>query len=182
MLPTLKAPLEEGVVTKLRAGDRVEVNGTIYTARDAAHRRLNELIENGAPLPFDLQGQIIYYMGPTPAPPGRVIGAAGPTTSSRMDIYTPALVSRGLRASIGKGKRSEQIKKLCCENLFVYLVALGGAGALLSQHIRNCRLLTYEDLGPEAVHILEVRRFPAVVCYDCHGGDLYEQGRKEWCV
>ena len=176
MFFSLTTPLSLPEVKELKAGDEVALNGIIYTARVAAHARLIKLIKEDKELPFDLSGQVIYYVGPTPAPPGRAIGSAGPTTSYRMDKYTPALLERGLRGVIGKGKRSEDVKKLFAVYGAVYFVAIGGAGALLSSHITDCRVIAYPELGPEAVYELEVKSFPAIVCYDAWGGDLYKEG------
>ena len=180
MLLSLKTPLSQPEVRKLKAGDQVALNGIIYTARDAAHARLIKLIEEDQDLPFEISGQVIYYVGPTPAAPGRCIGSAGPTTSYRMDKYTPQLLERGLRGVIGKGKRSEQVKQLFPAFGAVYFVAVGGAGALLSSHITNSKIIAYPELGPEAIYQLEVKAFPAIVCYDAWGGDLYEEGRKQY--
>jgi fumarate hydratase subunit beta len=176
----LTTPLSEAVVMGLRAGQQVLLNGVIYTARDAAHRRMIEALERGEELPFDVRGQVIYYVGPTPAPPGRVIGAAGPTTAGRMDRYAPALLARGLKGMIGKGPRSDEVKAAIQQHRAVYFGGIGGAGALLAQHIIAAELIAYEDLGTEAIRKLEVRDFPLVVINDCHGGDAYEEGRKRW--
>ena len=180
MLLSLNTPLSDAEILNLKAGDQVELNGIIYTARDAAHSRLIRLIEEGRDLPFDLSGQIIYYVGPTPAKPGRVIGSAGPTTSYRMDKYTPQLLKMGLKGIIGKGKRSPKVKELFSQYQAVYLVAIGGAGALLSSHIKSAEIIAYPDLGPEAIYKLEVKSFPVIVCYDAKGGDLYEEGRSRF--
>ncbi len=176
----LSAPLTDADVERLRAGDRVLISGTVYTARDAAHARLVELLKRGEPLPFDLEGQIIYFVGPTPAPPGRPIGSAGPTTAYRMDPYSPILIEHGLKAMIGKGKRSPEVREALRRHKAVYLGAVGGAGALLSQRIVSAEVVAYEDLGPEAVRRLVVKDFPAVVVNDAHGGDLYEEGRARY--
>ena len=176
----LTTPLSEAVVMGLRAGQQVLLNGVIYTARDAAHRRMIEALERGEELPFDVRGQVIYYVGPTPAPPGRVIGSAGPTTAGRMDRYAPALLERGLRGMIGKGPRSAEVKAAIQQHKAVYFGGIGGAGALLAQHIVAAELIAYEDLGTEAIRRLEVRGFPVVVINDCHGGDAYAEGRERW--
>ncbi|MEW5725802.1 MAG: Fe-S-containing hydro-lyase [Thermodesulfobacteriota bacterium] len=176
----LTTPLSRSDLEPLAAGDTVLISGTIYTGRDAAHKRLVEALGRGESLPFDPEGQVIYYVGPSPAPPGRVIGAAGPTTSYRMDPYTPALLTRGLRAMIGKGRRSEEVKKAMREHGAVYLGAIGGAGALLSRAILDVRIIAYEDLGPEAVRRLIVNDFPAVVVNDLYGRDLYQEGQKKY--
>jgi fumarate hydratase subunit beta len=178
----LRPPLDEQTVEKLRAGDRVRITGTLLTARDAAHRRLVEARRAGEPLPVDVRGQIIYYVGPTPAPPGRVVGAAGPTTAGRMDVYTPELLAAGLKAMIGKGFRSAEVIAALARCRAVYLGAVGGAGALLAQHIRRAEVVAYADLGPEAIRRLEVVDFPAYVINDCHGGDLYREGQREWAA
>jgi len=176
----LKTPLTDEDVEKLKAGDIVYLTGTIYTARDAAHKRLVDLIEKGEPLPFDLKGAVIYYVGPTPPKPGEPIGSAGPTTSYRMDSYAPILIKHGQKGMIGKGKRNEDVKEACKKYKAVYFGAVGGAGALLSQRIKSAEVIAYPELGPEAVRKLEVEDFPVVVVNDCYGNDLYEQGRKEW--
>ncbi len=176
----LTAPLSDADVEQLSAGDRVLITGAVYTARDAAHARLVELIRKGEELPFDLAGQIVYFVGPTPAPAGRPIGSAGPTTSYRMDPYSPILLDRGLKGMIGKGKRSVEVKEAIRRNKAVYLAAVGGAGALISQRIRSAEIVAYEDLGPEAIRRLVVEDFPAVVVNDCRGGDLYAEGRKQY--
>ena len=169
----LTTPLTDADVEKLVTGDVVFISGHIYTARDAAHKRLVEALDAGEALPFDLKGALIYYVGPSPAPPGRPIGAAGPTTSYRMDTYAPRLHSLGLKGSIGKGKRNDAVKAALCEHKAVYLGATGGAGALLSQRITDARVIAYEDLGPEAIRELTVKDFPLLVINDCHGGELY---------
>lgn len=176
----LKTPLKIENLEPLVIGNRVLITGEIYTARDTAHKRMVGLLDKGEPLPFDLSGQIIYYVGPTPAPPGRPIGAAGPTTSFRMDTYAPRLIERGLKGMIGKGLRSpeviEAIKKWGC----VYFGATGGAGALLSLTIKKAEIIAFEDLGPEAVRKLEVRDFPVVVINDIRGNDLYQENVRKY--
>jgi fumarate hydratase subunit beta len=169
----LTTPLKEDDIIKLRAGDIVLISGKIYTARDAAHKRLIEAINRGDELPFPIEGSVIYYVGPTPPPPNRAIGSAGPTTSYRMDPYAPILYKLGLKASIGKGKRSEEVKKAMQEYKGVYLGATGGAGALLSQRIKEARIIAHEDLGPEAIRELIVEDFPTLVINDVYGGELY---------
>lgn len=149
------------------------LSGTIYTARDAAHQRLFDLLQRGEELPIDINGQVIYYVGPTPAKPGRVIGSAGPTTSGRMDLYTPSLVAHGLKGMIGKGQRSPQVVDALKLHKAIYFGATGGAGALLSKHIKSARVIAYEDLGPEAIYLLEVEDFPLIVVNDTEGNDLY---------
>jgi fumarate hydratase subunit beta len=176
----LTPPLTDQDVLQLTIGDMVLISGVIYTARDAAHKRLVDMLATGAPLPMDLQGQIMYYVGPSPAPPGRVIGAAGPTTSYRMDSYTPTLIRLGLKAMIGKGKRSAEVIEAMKEHKAVYLGATGGAGALISQRIKAAEVIAFPELGPEAVHRLVVENFPTIVINDCQGRDLYEQGVRKY--
>jgi fumarate hydratase subunit beta len=173
----VQLPLTAEEAASLRAGDLVTLSGTVYTARDAAHRRMDEALDRGEPLPFPLAGQAIYYMGPSPARPGRVIGSAGPTTASRMDRYTPRLLDLGLRAMIGKGRRSPEVVAAMVRRGAVYFAAVGGAGALLSRCIRSARVVAYEDLGPEAVRALVLEDFPAVVAIDARGRDLYDRPR-----
>ena len=176
----LTPPLTNEMVKTLVMGDQVLVSGVIYTARDAAHKRLMELLDAGKQLPVDFKGQILYYVGPSPARPGRVIGAAGPTTSTRMDVYTPTMLKLGLKAMIGKGKRSLEVLAALQEFTAVYLGATGGAGALISKCIKAAEVVAFPDLGPEAIHRLEVENLPTIVINDCHGGDLYELGRREY--
>ncbi len=178
----IKSPLDEDTITKLKAGDQVFISGVIYTARDAAHKRLVEALDRGEKLPFDLTNQIIYYMGPSPAKPGQVIGSAGPTTSGRMDSYTPRLIACGLKGMIGKGNRSQAVKDAIKKYKAVYFAAIGGAGALISKSIRKAEVIAYEDLGAEAIHRLEVEDFPATVINDIYGGDLYEQGKAQYQI
>lgn len=170
----LKIPFDREKAEKLRAGDYVYLDGTIYTARDAAHKRMYESLQEGKQLPFDLQDNVIYYMGPSPAREGRPIGSAGPTTASRMDKYTPTLLALGLRGMIGKGKRSEDVKQAIIKNQAVYFAAVGGAGALLSRSIVSSEVIAYDDLGTEAIRKLEVKDFPVIVVIDCAGNNLYE--------
>jgi fumarate hydratase subunit beta len=176
----LTPPLSDQDVMQLEIGDKVLVSGVIYTARDAAHKRLIELINAGKPLPMEIKGQILYYVGPSPARPGRVIGAAGPTTSYRMDSYAPTLIKLGLKAMIGKGKRSPEVIGAMQEYKAVYLGATGGAGALISQCIKAAQVVAFPELGPEAVHRLEVEDLPTIVINDCLGRDLYEVGVKQY--
>lgn len=173
-------PLSDADVASLKAGDRVRLTGVLYTARDAAHGRLLPLIEKGQPLPIDVRGAIIYYTGPTPAQPGDVAGSIGPTTASRMDKFTPALLRLGLKGTIGKGYRGQAVKDALREHRAVYFGTIGGAGALLSRHVRRLEIVAYEDLGTEAIRRLEVEAFPAIVLNDCHGGDLYQDGQKQY--
>jgi fumarate hydratase subunit beta len=171
----LQASLTQEDVRSLKAGDEVLISGIVYTARDVAHKRLCEMIEAGRELPFELAGAIIYFVGPTPAPPGRIIGAAGPTTSSRMDPFSPMLIANGLKAMIGKGYRGEAVREALKKYGAVHLSTLGGAGALLSKHITASEVIAYEDLETEAVRKLKVIDFPAVVAYDCYGNSVYKQ-------
>jgi len=170
---TLTTPLQDADVAKLRAGDVVKLTGTIYTARDAAHKKLMELLDKGEKLPFELKGSVIYYVGPSPAPTGRPIGSAGPTTSYRMDTYAPRLHALGMKASVGKGKRGEAVTKAMRDHTGVYFGATGGAGALLSQRITAAKVIAFEDLGPEAIRELTVKDFPLLVINDSVGGELY---------
>lgn len=170
----LKSPLSEKDVMDLRAGDYVYITGIIYTARDAAHKRMFEALENGEELPFDVKNNIIYYMGPSPEREGKVIGSAGPTTSSRMDKYTPSLLDLGLKGMIGKGKRNDSVKDAIVRNGAVYFAAVGGAGALLSKKIIKSTVIEYDDLGTEAIRELEVKEFPVIVVMDSLGNNLYE--------
>ena len=173
-------PLTTEIVESLRAGDEVQISGIIYQARDAAHKRLVALIESAAPLPFELEGAVVYYMGPSPAKPGHVIGSAGPTTSGRMDAYAPTLMAHGLKGMIGKGLRTPEVKQAMIEHKAVYMAATGGAGALLAQRIVGNETIAYPELGAEAIARLEVKDFPAIVVNDCYGADLYEEGRKKY--
>ena len=170
----LSTPLTEQDLEKLTIGDKVLITGVIYTGRDAAHKRLFDLLEQGRQLPLDLTGQIIYFVGPSPAKPGQAIGSAGPTTSYRMDAFSPRLIELGLKAMIGKGNRSQAVLEAMKKYKAVYFGATGGAGALLAKAIKKAEIVAYEDLGPEAIRRLEVVDFPAVVAYDCHGGSVYE--------
>ncbi|MCL7486678.1 MAG: FumA C-terminus/TtdB family hydratase beta subunit [Desulfobulbaceae bacterium] len=168
-------PFGDGVVEELRAGDLVQLSGTMYTGRDQTHRRLCALLDEGCDLPVDLAGQLLYYVGPSPARPGRIIGAAGPTTSYRMDVYTPRLLELGLKATLGKGSRSMPVRQSMQEHGAVYLAAFGGAGAFLSQCVKEVRIVAFEDAGPEAMFCFEVQDFPAVMINDVFGGDFYEE-------
>lgn len=176
----INAPIEKEAARSLRAGDFVYIDGTIYTARDAAHKRMIEALEKGETLPIDMDGTVIYYMGPSPAREGRPIGSAGPTTASRMDKYTPTLLDMGMGAMIGKGKRSPEVVDGIVRNGAVYLAAIGGAGALLSKCIRESEIVAYEDLGTEAIRKLTVERFPAIVVIDSEGNNLYETALEEY--
>jgi fumarate hydratase subunit beta len=174
----IRTPLSDADVLSLKAGDRVRISGVIYTARDAAHARLAPLVEKGERLPVDVNGQIIYYTGPSPARPGGVIGSVGPTTASRMDKFTPALLAIGLKGTIGKGYRGQAVKDALRQHTGVYFGSIGGAGAVLSEFVKKAEVVAYEDLGTEAIRRLEVEGFPAIVLYDSHGGDLYQDGQK----
>jgi len=176
----LTTPLSIHDVEALSIGDRVLLNGILYTARDAAHKRLVQLLEDGAPLPFDLEGQVIYYVGPSPPKPGRPIGAAGPTTSYRMDPYAPALIARGLKGMIGKGARNQTVKDAMMRYKAVYFAAIGGAGALMARSVLSAEVIAYPELGPEAVRKLDVRDMPVIVANDTRGGDLYEEGVRKY--
>lgn len=173
----LTTPLTNEDLESLRSGDKVLLSGVIYSARDAAHARLVKLLDEGKDLPFDLKGQVIYYVGPTPAKPGKIIGSAGPTTSYRMDPYAPRLIEQGLKGMIGKGSRSEKVKEAMRKHKAVYFGAVGGAAALIAERIKEVELIAYEDLGTEAIRRLVVKDFPLIVVNDIYGGDLYEEGQ-----
>ncbi|MCX8075987.1 MAG: Fe-S-containing hydro-lyase [Aquificaceae bacterium] len=176
----ITTPLTEEVIQSLRAGDKVLITGYIYTARDAAHKRMVEALQRGEPLPIDVKGQVIYYVGPTPPKPGQVIGSAGPTTSTRMDKYTEALLKLGLKGMIGKGYRSPQVKELLKKYKAVYFAAVGGVAVLLSKSIKSSEVIAYEDLGTEAIRRLYVEDFPVIVANDVYGCDVFEEGRKRF--
>lgn len=176
----ITAPLSDEVAKELKSGDYVYITGTIYTARDAAHKRMWEALEKGEELPIEMKNNIIYYMGPSPAREGRPIGSAGPTTASRMDKYAPKLLDLGLKGMIGKGKRSEQVKEAIVRNGRVYFAAVGGAGAILSKAIKKSEVIAYDDLGTEAIRKLYVEDFPAIVVIDSQGNNLYETAIKEY--
>ena len=176
----IKTPLGSNDVEDLKAGDAVVLSGVVYTARDQAHMRIMRLLQKGEPLPFDLEGSVVYYVGPSPAPPGTVIGSAGPTTSSRMDPYTPLLLQHGLRGMIGKGQRSGDVIRAMKEHRAVYFGATGGAAALISGAIVEAEVIAFDDLGTEAVRRLVVKEMPLVVINDCFGQDLYTMGRERW--
>lgn len=175
MAKILSAPLNKEELDSLNIGDEVLLQGTVYTARDAAHKRMVEALNQGKELPFPLSGQIIYYVGPCPAPPGRVIGSAGPTTSGRMDAYTPALLEQGLKAMIGKGPRNAEVIAAMQKNGAVYLAAIGGAGAYLAQRIISAQPIAYPELGPEAILKLELHDFPCIVAIDSKGNNIYDR-------
>jgi fumarate hydratase subunit beta len=176
----LKPPLSDEDVEKLRIGDRILISGIIYTGRDAAHKRLLDLLKGGKNLPFDIKGQIIYYVGPTPAKPGQIFGSAGPTTSYRMDAYAPLLIEKGLKGMIGKGMRSEAVKDAMMKYKAIYFAATGGAGALLAKRVKKAEVVAYEDLGPEAIRRLEVEDLPVIVVNDVRGNDLYVEGERKY--
>lgn len=180
MVKKLTLPLTDEVLKELRAGDNVWLSGAMYVARDAAHKRLVEALAQGKPLPFDIKGQTLYYMGPSPAKPGQVIGSAGPTTSGRMDAYSPRLLAEGLKAMVGKGMRSPAVKDALKKYQAVYFAAIGGAGALISKTIKKSEVVAYPELGAEAVLRLEVVDFPVTVVNDIYGGDLYEEGKARY--
>jgi fumarate hydratase subunit beta len=176
----IQTPVTDDIITKLKAGDHVLITGMIYTGRDMAHKYMVEGHQKGEKLPFDIRGQILYYTGPTPAPPGRPIGSAGPTTSYRMDKYAPYLLELGLKGMIGKGPRGQEVKDAIKKHKAVYFAAIGGAGALISKAIHKAELIAYPELGTEAVMRLEVEDFPAVVVNDVYGGDLYRMGVEKY--
>lgn len=176
----LTTPLTDDMIAQVRAGDQVLITGKVYTARDAAHKRMVEQLERGEGLPFDVQGQVIYYVGPTPPKPGQVIGSAGPTTSYRMDKYTPAMLAQGVKAVIGKGYRGQETRDAFVQYKGLYLVSTGGAGALLAKTITAAKVVAYEDLLAEAIRELEVVDFPTICIHDVHGGDQYAEGQKAW--
>lgn len=172
----IETPLKEDVVLTLKAGNRVMLSGYIYTARDAAHKKLHALLKKNEEPPFSLEGSVLFYVGPTPAPPGRLIGSAGPTTSMRMDPYTPFLLEKGIKGFIGKGARSPEVRQALQEHKGIYFAATGGAGALLAQTIKEVDVIAYPELGPEAIRKLKVENMPLLVIYDAFGGDLYTEG------
>ena len=176
----INVPFDADIVKELKAGDYVYLTGTIYTARDAAHKRMYEALQNGETLPFDIEGNVIYYIGPSPAREGRPIGSAGPTTASRMDKYTPALLELGMRGMIGKGRRTEAVRESMMKNQAVYFAAVGGAGALLSKSILQAEVIAYEDLGTEAIRKLEIKGFPVIVVMDCEGNNLYDMAIEQY--
>jgi fumarate hydratase subunit beta len=178
----IKTPLDEKTVESLEAGDQVFITGVIYSARDSAHKRLVEALDKKEKLPLDVKNQIIYYMGPAPAKPGYATGSAGPTTSGRMDSYSPRIMAEGLKGMIGKGNRTQAVKDAMKKYKAVYFAAIGGAGALISKSIKKSEVIAYDDLGAEAIRRLEVENFPATVINDIRGGDLYEQGKAKYQV
>ena len=182
MSETLKINVENlrEYVPKLRAGDKILLSGTVYTSRDAAHKRIKALIDEGKPLPYEIRGAVIYYAGPTPAPADKPIGSCGPTTSGRMDKFAPELLDLGLCAMIGKGERSREVREAVVRNRAVYLCAVGGAGALAAHCIKKCEVIAFEDLGCESVKRLYIEDFPLIVADDCSGGDIFSQGRSKY--
>lgn len=180
MLKSIKLPLNDEIVKTLHAGDNVLLTGIIYVARDAAHKRMVESLDKGQPLPFDIKGQTIYYMGPSPAKPGQAIGSAGPTTSGRMDSFSPRLMQEGLKGMIGKGNRSKAVKEAIVKYKAVYFAAIGGAGALIARRIKKSEVIAYDELGAEAVRRLEIEDFPVTVINDIYGQDLYETGKARY--
>ena len=182
MVEKITLPLTDEVLKDLKAGDNLLLTGIVYTARDVAHKRMVEALDQGNPLPLEIKGAIIYYMGSTPARPGRIIGSAGPTTSGRMDAYAPRLIAEGLKGMIGKGSRSKAVKDAMVKYKAVYLGAIGGAGALISRSIKKADVIAYEELGAEALCRLEVEDFPVTVINDIYGGDLYEEGKAKYQV
>jgi len=182
MVKKIMLPLTDETLKGLKAGDNILLTGTIYVGRDSAHKRMVEALEQERPLPFDIKGQVIYFMGPSPARPGQPIGSAGPTTSGRMDSYSPRLIAEGLKGMIGKGMRSQEVKDAMKKYKAVYLAAIGGAGALISKTIKKSEVIAYEELGAEAVRRLEVEDFPATVVNDIYGGDLYQEGKARYRV
>ncbi len=176
----LRPPLKDADVTGLSVGDRVVLSGPLYGARDAAHKKMVELLDAGRPLPVDLRGHVIYYVGPTPAPPGRPIGAAGPTTSLRMDAYAPRMYEYGVKATVGKGNRAPAVVESLVKNKAVYLIAVGGLGATLSQRIKSAKVIAYPELGTEALWEFRVEGFPAIVANDAKGRDVFQEGQAAW--
>lgn len=177
----INVPLDDTIAASLKAGDYVYLTGMIYTARDAAHKRMYDALEKGEPLPLEMKNNLIYYMGPSPARTGRPIGSAGPTTASRMDKYAPVLLDLGLKGMIGKGRRTKEVKEAVIRNGAVYFAAVGGAGALLSRSIISSQVIAYDDLGTEAIRRLEVKDFPVIVVMDAQGNDLYETAIRDYC-
>lgn len=176
----ITTPFTDETIKKLNAGDMVYLSGTVHTARDAAHKRMCELLEKGEPMPFDFSGAVIYYAGPCPAKPGRPIGSVGPTTSGRMDLYTPTLMKEGLRVMIGKGLRNKEVIDSIIRYSGVYFAAIGGAAALMGQSVESSGIIAFEELGTEAIRKLQVKNLPVIVAIDCKGNNLYEKGREEF--
>lgn len=178
----LTTPFTDDMIKSLKAGDMVYISGTVYTARDAAHRRMCEFLDKGEAMPFDFEGAAIYYAGPCPPKPGKPIGSVGPTTSGRMDLYSPKLIERGLKVMIGKGFRSQEVIDSIVEHSGVYFAAIGGAAALMGKSVQQAEVIAYDDLGTEAVRRLQVKELPVIVAIDCHGNNMYEAGRKKFEV
>lgn len=182
MVKKVMLPLTDETLKDLKAGDNILLTGVMYVGRDAAHKRLVEALDQGKPLPFDIKGQTIYFMGPSPAKPGKPIGSAGPTTSGRMDAYSPRLIAEGLKGMIGKGMRSQAVKDAMKKYKAVYLAAIGGAGALIAKSIKKSEVIAYEELGAEAIRRLDVEDFPVTVVNDIYGGDLYQEGKAKYKI
>ena len=182
MVKKVKLPLTDEILKDLKAGDNILLNGVIYLARDAAHKRMVEALDQGEPLPFDIRCQTVYFMGPAPAKPGQTIGSAGPTTSGRMDAYSPRLIAEGLKGMIGKGMRSQTVKDAMKKYKAVYLAAIGGVGALSAKRIKSAEVIDYEELGTEAIRRIEVDDFPVIVVNDIYGGDLYQEGKAKYRI
>jgi len=182
MVKKVTLPLTDETLKDLKAGDNILLTGVMYVGRDAAHKRLVEALDQGKPLPFDIKGQTIYFMGPSPAKPGKPIGSAGPTTSGRMDAYSPRLIAEGLKGMIGKGMRSQAVKDAMKKYKAVYLAAIGGAGALIAKSIKKSEVIAYEELGAEAIRRLDVEEFPVTVVNDIYGGDLYQEGKAKYKI
>ncbi len=182
MVKKITLPLTEETLKQLKAGDTILLTGIMYVGRDAAHKRMVEALDQGKPLPFDIRGQTIYFMGPSPAKPGEPIGSAGPTTSGRMDAYSPRLMAEGLKGMIGKGMRSPAVKEAMKKYQAVYLAAIGGAGALIAKSIKKSEVIAYEELGAEAIRRIEVEDFPVTVVNDIYGGDLYQEGKAKYRI
>lgn len=178
----LQTPLKTEELQKLKTGDKVMISGTVYTARDAAHKRLVDLLEQGKELPFDIEGAVIYYVGPAPAPPGKPIGSAGPTTSYRMDPFAPILMDAGMKGMIGKGPRGKEVIDSMVKNKAVYFAAIGGAAVVIADSIKDSKVIAYEDLGAEAIREMKVENFPCIVANDTHGNDIYKEGVKKYRV
>lgn len=176
----LKVPFTNDTISSLRAGDMVYISGTIYTARDAAHKRMSEMLDAGEAMPFDFEGQAVYYAGPCPAKPGKPIGSVGPTTGGRMDAYSPKLIAKGLKVMIGKGSRNQQVVEALKEYTGVYFAAIGGAAALMAQCVKSAEVMAFDDLGTEAIRRLEVEELPVIVVVDCKGNNAYQKGRAEY--
>ncbi len=176
----LQAPFTDEVIRSLKVGDMIYISGTIYTARDAAHKRMYEMLERGEAMPFDFEGQVVYYAGPAPAMPGKPIGSVGPTTGGRMDAYSPALIREGLKVMIGKGTRNDAVVDAIVKHTGVYFAAIGGAAALMARCVTKAEVVAFDDLGPEAIRKLEVKELPVVVAVDCYGNDVYKQAIEKY--